>query len=91
MGWATWKDLNKPSHDLSYTFYTNGTNKLQAMLTGEEAKMLKCVWSESLGDQWDQYLRTYTSGVAHRYLRVNPSEKLYHMHDYRPVVDGIKA
>jgi hypothetical protein len=91
MGWAAWKDLNKPWKDMNYTFVTEGTNELQALLRGEETKTMKCVWSKELGDDWERYLRTYASGVAHLYLRVTPNEKLFDRHDYRPVGNRVKA
>ncbi len=87
--WASWRDFNKPWEDI--TFHIDGTNKLQAMLTGEEATSLKCVWKHKLGDRWDQYLRTYTSGIAHLYLGVTPNKESYHLHDYRPVGNRNKA
>lgn len=91
MGWTAWKDINTKSKDWNFTFNIQGLQNLQEALRGEEATSMKCVWSRDLGDDWSVYLRSYTAGVAHLFLRTKPSEELMHWHNYRPVADRVKA
>ena len=40
------------------------------------------VWRQELGDSWIRYLRTYTAGVKHIYLKEEP--QLTDQQLYRP-------
>lgn len=52
------------------------------MLGAEHEICLQPVWREELGDSWIRYLRTYTAGVKHLYLKETPI--LTDQQDYRP-------
>lgn len=81
-GWAAaqvgqqvqWKDYN-------LRFDLSNTLALQQRLTGEKEAALSCVW---LPDQdWARYIRTYTAGAKHIYLREKPKPGLAKQ-DYVP-------
>jgi hypothetical protein len=91
MGWTSWREMNTRARDMNFAFSTAGTEALQSMLSGEEARSLKCVWREDLGDDWGVYLRTYAAGVYHLFLRSPPRPAAYHHHKYRPIGDKVKA
>eukprot|EP00884_Botryococcus_braunii_P005556 jgi/Botrbrau1/15000/Bobra.0018s0099.2 len=91
LGWTVWTGISSKSRDWDFTFESQGLQKLQEALRGEEATSMKCVWSRDLGDDWTSYLHTYAAGVAHLFMHLDPSPKLMHMHNYRPVANRVRA
>ncbi len=83
--------MNTRSRDMNFAFATAGTDALQCMLRGEEAKTLKCVWREDVGDDWGTYLRTYAAGVYHLLLRSEPRPSAFAVHKYRPLGTKVKV
>jgi hypothetical protein len=87
LGWGSWREMNTRARDMNFAFSTAGTEALQSMLRGEEARSLKCVWREDLGDDWGVYLRTYAAGIYHLLLRCPPRTSAFSCHKYRPRQD----
>lgn len=87
IGWRAWRELNVKAKDWNYTLEGRGMQALQ----GDEATIFKCVWSRQLGDDWRTYLRSYNAGVAHLYLRIDPTPELLQLHSYRPVAKRVKV
>eukprot|EP00884_Botryococcus_braunii_P002435 jgi/Botrbrau1/12192/Bobra.0186s0098.1 len=90
LGWTGWKDLNKRSKDMNYTFVCDGMRELQNLIPQKDAFTWKCIWSSRMGDDWKRYLYTYGAGVGHLYLKQTPDPRQYNLHDYRPVGNRIQ-